>query len=75
MAGRPELQLVFYAATNLHGKCLNDFVSSGPPLQNPLPAVLIRFCEGRLIALSADIGAMFSRIRLKEKDRPHHRFL
>ncbi len=54
---------------------MKDFVSSGLPLQNPLPAVLIRSCEGRLIPLSADIDAMFSRIRLKDKDQPYHRFL
>ena len=74
MAGRPELRLVFDAAAKSHGKFLNDFISSGPALQNPLPAVLIRFREGT-IAWSADIGAMFSRIRLKEKDRLYHRFL
>jgi hypothetical protein len=68
------LRLVFDAAAKSHGKCLNDFISSGPALQNPLPAVLIRFREGA-IAWSADIGAMFSRNRLKEKDRPYHRFL
>ncbi|XP_045034560.1 uncharacterized protein LOC123475636 [Daphnia magna] len=73
-AGRPELRLVFDAAAKTHGRCLNDFVTSGPALQNPLPAVLIRFREGA-IAWSADIGAMFSRIRLKEADRPYHRFL
>ncbi|XP_046459823.1 uncharacterized protein LOC124206177 [Daphnia pulex] len=73
-AGRPELRLVFDAAAKSNGKCLNDFVTSGPALQNPLPAVLIRFREGE-IGWSADIGAMFSRIRLKDADRPYHRFL
>ena len=28
-----------------HEKCLNDFISSGPALQNPFPVVLIRFRE------------------------------
>ena len=73
-AGQPELRLVFDAAAKSNGKCLNDFVTSGPALQNPLPAVLIRFREGE-IGWSADIGAMFSRIRLKDADRPYHRFL
>jgi hypothetical protein len=27
------------------GKCLNDFITSGPALQNPLPAVVIGFRE------------------------------
>jgi hypothetical protein len=43
-------------------------------LQNPLPAFVIGFREGD-IGWSADIGAMFSRIRLKDIDRPYHRFL
>jgi hypothetical protein len=72
-AGRLELRLVFDAAAKSIGKCLNDFVTSGPALQNPLPAVFIRFREGE-IAWSADIGAMFSRIRLKDAGRPNHRF-
>ena len=72
--GGPELRLVFDAAAKSGGKCLNDFVTCGPALHNPLPAVVIRFREGA-IAWSADVGAMFSRIRLKERDRPYHRFL
>ena len=57
----------------VHFKCLNDFIACGPVLQHPLPAVVIRFREGA-IAWSAGVGAMFSRIRLKERDRPYHRF-
>jgi hypothetical protein len=74
VAGRPELRLVFDAAAKSGGKCLNDFITCGPALQNPLPAVVIGFREGD-IGWSADIGAMFSRVRLKEIDRPYHRFL
>jgi hypothetical protein len=72
-AGRLELRLVFDAAAKSNGKCLYDFVTSSPALQNPLPAVLIRFREGE-IAWSVVMGAMFSRIRLKDADRPYHRF-
>ena len=74
IAGRPELPLVFDAAAKSQGKCLDDFISSDPALQNPLPVVLILFREVA-IPWSADIGAMFSLIRLKEVDRPYHRFL
>ena len=74
VAGRPELRLVFDAAAKSGGKCLNDFITCGPALQNPLPAVVIGFREGD-IGWSADIGAMFSRVRLKEIDRSYHRFL
>ncbi len=74
MVGQPKLRLVFDAAAKSGGKCLNDFVTSGPALQNSLAAVLVRFREGA-IGWSADIRAMFSRIRLKKVDRPYHRFL
>lgn len=71
MTGRPELRLVFDAATKSGGKCLNDFVTSGPVLQNPLVAVLVRFPEGA-IGWSADIARC---LRQKDMDRPNHRFL
>ena len=66
--GRPELRLVYDAAAKFRGTCLNDYVTPGPALQNPLPAVVLRFREGA-VAWSADIGAMFSRIRLDDVDR------
>ncbi len=43
MAGRRDLRLVFDAAAKPHGRCLNDFVTSGSAFQDPLPAVLIHF--------------------------------
>ena len=72
--GSQELRLVFDAAAKFNQRCLNDYIASGSPLQNPLPAVLIQFREGS-IAWSADVGAMFSRIRLRPEDRRYHRFL
>ncbi|XP_032782640.2 uncharacterized protein LOC116920627 [Daphnia magna] len=72
--GQPELRLVYDAAARYRGRCLNDYIVSGPPVQNPLSAVVIRFREGA-VAWSADIRAMFSRIRLKKEDRRYHRFL
>lgn len=68
VTGRTELRLVFDAAARSGGKCLNDFITSGPILENPLAAVFVRFQEGA-IGWSADISA-FSRIRLKDMDRP-----
>ncbi|XP_045030400.1 uncharacterized protein LOC123477414 [Daphnia magna] len=65
--GQPELRLVFDAAAKSGGKCLNDFITSGPALQNALAAVLVGFREGA-IGWSADISAMFSRIRLTDVD-------
>jgi hypothetical protein len=74
VAGRPELRLVFDAAAKYRGRSLNDYVTPGPALQNPLPAVILHFREGE-VAWSADIGAMFSRIRLDDVDRRYLRFL
>ena len=41
---------------------------------NNLPTVLIRFREG-VIAVTADIEAMFSRIQMKRENARYHRFL
>lgn len=43
VAGRPELRLVFDAAAKYHGTRFNDYVTAGPVLQNPLPAVILPF--------------------------------
>ena len=72
--GSHELRLVFDAAAGFNQGCLNYYIANGPPLQNPLPAVLIQLREG-LIAWSVDICAMISRSRLRSEDRLYHRFL
>lgn len=69
-----KIRVVFDAAAKFRGRCLNDSICSGPALQNPLPAVIIKFREGK-IAWAADIKAMFSRIRLQPEDRRFHRFI
>ncbi len=76
--GDPEdhkaIRIVYDGAAKFKGWCLNDATFSGPPLQNALPAVLIRFREGQ-VAWASDIKAMFSRIRLNERDQSYHGFL
>ena len=72
--GSNELRLAFDAATRTRGKCLKDFITPGPALQNPLPTVVIDF-RVRIVDWSADISAMFIRIKLKDEDIPYHRFL
>jgi len=61
--GSKDIRVVFDATAKYGGRCLNGSICGGPALQNPLPAVLIRFREGEY-AWAADIKAMFSRIRL-----------
>ncbi len=53
---------------------MNDRMRPGPKLQSDLAKVLIRFRQGD-IAFSADITAMYSRIRLKPSDARFYRFL
>ena len=69
-----KLRVVFDGASRWKRKSLNDGMRSGPKLQNDLAKVLIRFQQGE-IAFSADIIAMYSRIRLKPSDARFHRFL
>jgi hypothetical protein len=40
---RPELRLVYDAGAKYCGRCLNDYLISGPALKNPLPSVIIKF--------------------------------
>ena len=47
---------------------------TGPVFLNPLSPVLMKFREGA-VAFTADIEAMFSRIRLRKEDAPYHQFL
>ena len=69
-----KIRVVFDTSAKHRGKCLNDALLAGPVLQNELPQVLTKFCEGD-VAFGADIEAMFSRIRLQRQDARYHRFL
>ncbi|XP_057379669.1 uncharacterized protein LOC130701908 [Daphnia carinata] len=73
-ASERKLRIVFDSAAQFQGKCLNDAMLTGPTLQNMLPSVLIKFREAE-VAFTADIEAMFSRIRLRPQDARYHRFL
>ncbi|KZS08408.1 Uncharacterized protein APZ42_027611 [Daphnia magna] len=69
-----KTRVVFDAAAKFQGRCINDCILSGPALQVPLPAVIIKFQEGE-IAWASDIGAKFSQIRLKEEECRFFRYL
>ena len=69
-----KVRIVFDAAAMSNGKCLNDAILSGPKLQREITDVLLRFRRAP-VALSADIAQMFLQVKLKEEDRPYHRFL
>ena len=69
----PELKLLHDATAKYRGCCLNKYVVSGPALRNPHPYVIIKFREGAA-TWSANVGALFSWIRLNAADRRYHRF-
>ena len=69
-----KVRLVLDAAAKSHGKSLNDFLLQGPDRMNSIPGILWRWREKR-IAVTSDVIAMFSQIRVQEKDRPSLRFL
>ncbi|XP_028411629.1 uncharacterized protein LOC114534388 [Dendronephthya gigantea] len=69
-----KIRVVFDSAAQNKGKCLNDALLPGPVLQNELPQVLTKSREGD-IGFGADIEAMFSRVRISERDARYHRFL
>ena len=61
-------------AARYQGTSLNDCLSSGPDLLNSLVGVLMRFRQ-ELIAVSADIKAMFNQVAVPEEDQSVLRFL
>ncbi|XP_059098436.1 uncharacterized protein LOC131892630 [Tigriopus californicus] len=71
---KKDVRVVMDSAAQFKGKSLNDCLMSGPPLQNDLMDVLLRFREGST-AVTGDIEAMFSRIYMHEDDGRYHRFL
>ena len=60
-----KLRIVFNSAAVFRGRSLNTSLMTGPMLQQELPIILTRFRQGQ-IACTADMEAMFSRIRLTE---------
>ena len=62
------------AAAKYQGTSLNDHLSSGPDLLNSLVGILMRFRQ-ELIAMSADIEAMFNQVVVPEEDQSVLRFV
>ena len=69
-----KVRVVFDAAAKTKGKCLNDYISTGPKLQRDLTDVLLRF-RRHPNALVADVAEMYLQIELEEDYRQFHRFL
>ena len=63
-----KVRRVSDAAAKYQGTSLNDQLSSGPHLLNSLVGILMRFRQ-ELIAMSADIEAMFNQVAVPEEDQ------
>ncbi|KRX38702.1 hypothetical protein T09_11914, partial [Trichinella sp. T9] len=69
-----KCRIVFDASAKYQGTSLNDFLEPGPPLQNQILDILIRFRRFK-IGVQADISKMFLQIRLDPEDKDVSRFL
>jgi len=69
-----KVRIVFDAAAKCSKNCLNDFIQTGPKLQNDLVEILIRFRKNT-IALVSDISEMYLQIGVQQDDRRNPRFL
>lgn len=69
-----KIRVVFDCAAKCDGESLNDKLLQGPNLTNNLIGVLMRFRENT-VAVTADVEAMFHRVRVNKEDRDCLRFL
>lgn len=69
-----KLRVVFDAAAEANGVCLNDELLEGPDLLRDLAGLLLRFRE-RAIAITADIREMFLQVKICKDDQPAQMFL
>ena len=68
-----KVRIVFDAAARSYKKCLNDFIETGPKLQNDLVDVLLRFRRYE-VALMCDISEMYLQVGIQQEDRKYLRF-
>lgn len=69
------LRIVFNASSpDRNGVALNDVLLSGPPLQNDIVQVLIRF-RANEVALFGDLQKMFCQTRIRKSDQRYQLFL
>ena len=69
-----KIRRVTNAASNYKGTSLNDALLTGPDLLCNLHGLLLRFRQ-YLVAITADIEAMFMQIGIQPQDQVHRRFL
>ena len=70
---KPNTRLVFDVSARYGGTSLNDRILTGPDINNPLRAVLLRFREKK-VGFVADIEAMFKNFMIPTEQRDLLRF-
>ena len=68
-----KFRLIVNGKFEFNGKCINDYLLSGPNVMNRLADVLIRFRYHKYV-LTCDVSNMFLRVKVPEKDRRFLRF-
>ncbi|XP_071109438.1 uncharacterized protein [Haliotis cracherodii] len=71
---KKKLRVVFNCAAEYDGTSLNKQLLSGPDLTSNLIGVLMRFRQGKYVAIG-DIEAMFYQVRVTEEHWNYQRFL
>lgn len=69
-----KIRVVFDCSATVKGKSLNDYLLSGPDLNNNLIGVLCRFRK-EVVAFSCDIQKMYHQFKVAKNDRDYLRFL
>ncbi|XP_076383131.1 uncharacterized protein LOC143260694 [Megalopta genalis] len=70
-----KLRVVFYGSANTSsGISLNETQMVGPPMQDELFSILLRFRKHSIV-LSADVAKMYRQILVRKKDRHYQRIL
>ncbi len=69
-----KCRVVFDLSAEYKGVCLNDVLMRGPDLLTNLIGILLRFRQHR-VAVVANVGKMFHRVRVRPSDGPAFRFI
>lgn len=63
-----KVRMVYDAAAKAYGRSLNDFLSCGPDLLKPLPQIIWKLRQ-RKVVFKADIKEMFPQIKIKREEQ------
>jgi hypothetical protein len=67
-------RLIWDLAAKVQGKCLNDYISTGPNLYSNMLDIQFQMREGQYL-VKGDIGEMFHQIKVRDADTDALRFM